>query len=166
MRTREQLALEGRLLIGPLVPKWFKLQSDGCSVPLGKVGKWALKADQARPACIIHDLRYYEIAIQYDPEGTDAEKASWKLARMKADYELKQNRRLVAKVRFFGRLYAIKYFRAVRAFGASCVKTIPELPIPPTILALEALEALFDDKLTKRAENIFHIWRLAIENSD
>lgn len=153
-------------MIGPLVPRWFKLQSDGCSVPLGKLGRWALKADQAKPACIIHDFRYYEIAIQYDFEGSRSEKAKWKTKRMQADYELKQNRRLVAKVRFFGRIYAIKYFRAVRAFGAKCIKTIPELQIPPTIKALEELEGLFDDKLTTRAENIFHIWRLAIENSD
>lgn len=154
MKTRDELALEGRELVGPLVPDWFKEQSDGCSVPLGRIGRWALKADQAKPACIIHDFRYYEVGIQYIAGGE-----KWKIKRMQADFELKMNRRLVAKRRFFGRLYAMNYFRAVRLFGSQSIKTIPELVMPPTIEDIDALEVLFDDPLTERAKEIFQMWK-------
>lgn len=156
MKTRDQLALEGRLLVGPLVPGWFKKQSDGCSVPLGRIGRWALKADQAKPTCSIHDFRYYEVGIQWDKKEDESK---WKIGRMNADYELKQNRRLVAKRRLFGRLYAMSYFRAVRLFGSQSIKTIPELVMPPTIEAINELEVLFDDPLTERAKRIFEMWK-------
>lgn len=160
MKTRRQLEAEGKLLHGPIVPEFFKLQSDGCSVPLGRVGRFLMRADQARPACDIHDYRYYEIAILWATGAIE-----WVNARFAADYELKVNRKLVAKRLFFGRIYAAIYFRPVRIGGRLSIKKPSELAIPPTVVALEAVKKDLlgmENPLTERAEALLEYWSKVI----
>lgn len=161
-KTREQLEAEGILLYGPLVPEFFKLQSDGCSIPLGRVGRFLMRAKQARPACYIHDYRYYLMAILWATGAIE-----WVNARFSADYELKLNRKLVAKYRFFGKIYAAIYFRPVRTGGRLTIKKPSDLFVPPTIVALEAVEKdllTMEDPLTERAEALLKYWRKIIED--
>jgi len=160
-KTRIQLADEEAFKKGLLVPVWFELQSDGCSVPFGKVGRVMLQARKAKPVCVKHDFDYYTIAIQYPP-GDER-----RIARMTADYTLKLNRKKVAKCSVIGRMYAWKYFRAVRAFGAQCVRSYADLQIPPTIEALdELITKHLDFPLTERAERKTNGWRMALEISN
>ena len=163
MKTREQLATEGKLLRGPIVPEFFKLQSDGCSIPLGRLGRFLLRAGQARPACYIHDYRYYLIATLWVTGALE-----WVNARWSADYELKLNRKLVAKYLFFGRIYAMLYFRPVRIGGRFTMKTPSELAVPPTPPAIDAVKRdllAMENPLTKRAEAILDYWRKIIEDN-
>ena len=160
MKTRKQL--EKRGLYGLNVPRFFSLQSDGCSVPLGRAGKFLMRAGQAREACEKHDYRYYLIAVLW-ADGA-IEQVS---ARFAADYELKRNRKLVAKYLFFGRIYAAIYFRSVRIGGKFTIKKPADLAVPPTIIALEAVRKdllTMENPLTERAGAIVEYWRRAIED--
>lgn len=162
MKTRKQLEEDGILLHGPIVPEFFKLQSDGCSIHLGPIGRFLLRAKQARPACYIHDYRYYLIAILW-ANGAIA----WVNARFGADYELKRNRKLVAKYLFFGRIYAMIYFRPVRIGGRFTFKSPSDLAVPPTVVALESVKKdllKMENPLTERAEAIIEYWRKVIED--
>ena len=153
MKTRAQLRAEGIELYGPVVPDCFKAQSDGCSIRT-RTARFLLKAEQARAACYIHDFEYYLTAIQWE-RGT----AEWVGDRMKADYRLKRNRKLVARFGFLGRIYSRMYFRAVRVGGKYTVKETPQLFVPST---LEDVQALVRDHLRKpltpKAEETIEKW--------
>ena len=169
MKTREQLRAEGIELHGPIVPTWFKDQSDGCSVePFrpkniflrrlaiipNRAFRIVLRAEQARAACYIHDFRYYINAIQNVGHSPD-----WVGSRMRGDYELKQNRALVGRNKFFGWAYSRMYYRAVRVGGKYAMKLAPKLVIPPT---LDDIQALVRDHLhkplTPQAEATIEKW--------
>ena len=154
MKTREELSYSKTLLLGHLVPHWFKNQSDGCSAPGGRLGKWLLKTEQARAACYIHDFDYYLLAVEWKPKTP-----GWTGDRMQADYRLRINRRLVAKRKLFGRIYGLAYFRAVRLGGRYAMKRPGELVIPPSIEAIDDLEQFLHRPLTKQARVLLNIWR-------
>lgn len=161
MKTRKELEAEGKELRGLPVPEFFSLQSDGCSIPLGRLGKFLMRARQARHVCEKHDYRYYLIAILWATEAIE-----WQNARFAADNELKHNRRLVAKRLFFGRIYARIYFRSVRIGGRLTIKKPSDLAVPPTLVALEMVKdhlLKMEDPLTERAEAILNYWRKIIE---
>jgi len=118
--TREELRRHGIELHGPIVPRWFKKISDGCSVPYGL--RLLLKAKQGRASCYIHDFRFFGLTLAYPP-GSPM-RNSW---RMHADFELKQNRALSMKWEWLGRLYGSIYFRGVRIGGRKALKSRSEL---------------------------------------
>lgn len=152
MKSRTQLRAEGVELHGPIVPDWFKKQSDGCSVPT-RIGRLFLKAEQARAACYIHDFGYYLTALQYH-EGS----AKHEGARMAADYNLKRNRKLVARTRMFGWIYSRMYFRAVRIGGKYAMKGPEELAVPPTVADVEALGRYLNKPFTPLAVRTIYKW--------
>lgn len=159
MRTREQLEAEGVKLIGPIVPKDFKSQSDGGSVPLGRAGRWLFKEPQWRAAAYIHDFRYYLIALQWRGPSKDREPSvDWVGERMKADYEFKLNRRLCAKRKFLGAVRALYCFRAVRTGGRASMKEPSELWVPPTLKAIEEVQACCERPLTQQAMKQIAEW--------
>lgn len=158
MRTREQLEAEGVLLLGPIVTEAFKWQSDGGSVPLGRVGRWLFKERQWRAAAYIHDFRYYLIALQWPVRS-----AQWVGARMEADYEFKQNRRLCAKNRFMAPFRALYCFRAVRIGGRMSIKLASELWAPPTWQAINEIEACCETPLTEQAKQQIAKWRKQVD---
>jgi hypothetical protein len=149
---RKELARKGILLFGPVAPKWFTLQSDGCSVPT-RIGKFFLKATQSRAACFIHDFEYYLLAIQWERVS-----AEWKGARMGADWNLKRNRALVAKNKVFGWIYSRLYFRGVRVGGKHTVREPRDLAMPPTLGALKKLKSYLDKPITKLAKAKLEEW--------
>lgn len=162
MKTREELEAEGILLLGPLVPLWFRLQSDGGSVPGGWFGRWLLKEKQWRAAAFIHDFCYYIIALMYKP-GSSA----WVTARFRADDELKRNRRKCAKNRFIGWMTGRLIFRGVRVGGAVAMRTVDEIAVPPIIKSVEEVEALCEEwtrraGLTEQAREQIVIWKRSI----
>ncbi len=154
MKTREELSYSGTLLLGHLVPPWFKKQSDGCSTPGGKLGGWLLKTEQARAACYIHDFDYYLNAIQWVPKTP-----TWIGDRLQADYRLRINRKLVAKKKLIGWVYSRAYFRAVRLGGRYAMKRPGELVIPPSIGDIDELEQFLHKPLTRQARTLLNVWR-------
>lgn len=151
IKTREQLKAKGVLLAGPIVPDWFKAQSDGCSVPT-RIGRVFLKAKQSRAACYIHDFEYYVAAIDF-PDGFGRD-----VARFQADLRLRGNRKLVARTRFFGWIYGRLYYRAVRLGGARAMKTEDRLAIPPTLKDCEDIKTHLRRELTNHAGGIIRGW--------
>lgn len=153
MKTRQQLRAEGIELHGPIVPGWFKAQSDGCSVPT-RIAQFFLKAEQTRAACYIHDFEYYLFSIQYhdsDPR--------WQDRRWAADNHLRRNRALVAHNRFIGWIYSRLYFRGVRIGGKYAMKLAPNLFVPPTVDHIQALAKDHLRKpLTPQAEATIEKW--------
>lgn len=134
-KTRKQLESEGVYLHGAIVPEWFKPKCDGCSVPRGI--RWAMKANQGHAPCVIHDWKYFVIPIAFNPGNVLREHE-----RIKADYELKLNRALVAKNRFVGKMFGVFYFRGVRIGGKRAItKSIDDLvaKAPPTQKDMEDL---------------------------
>ena len=113
-KSRKELEEEGVYLNGPIVPEWFKPKCDGCSVPKGI--RWAMKANQGHAPCVIHDWKYFVIPLAYSPNNIMREHE-----RIKADYELKINRGMVAKNRVFGKLFGMFYFRGVRIGGKRAI---------------------------------------------
>ena len=154
MKTREELSFEGVLLLGWIVPPWFSKQSDGCSAPGGRLGKWLAKTKIAVNACYIHDFDYYLNAIQWKPKTP-----GWVGDRMQADYRLRINRRLVGKNKVFGWIYSRAYFRLVRLGGRYAMKRPGELVIPPSIEAIDDLEQFLHRPLTKQARVLLNVWR-------
>lgn len=158
MRTRVELEKAGILLKGPIVTDWFKKQSDGCSIPGGRLGKYLLKAEQARPACFIHDFMYYLTALQYKHKTP-----AWVGSRMEADYQLKKNRRLISRHGLMGRVYAFIYFRGVRGGGYCSMKNPKYLAVPPSLEARKELRRYLEIPITKLADTKFKEWEEADE---
>lgn len=154
MKSKELLSLNNTLLLGWVVPPWFKKQSDGCSTPGGRVGRWALRTEQAKAACHIHDFDYYLNAIQWIPKTP-----GWVGDRLQADYRLRINRKLVAKNKMLGWIYSRAYFRSVRLGGRYAMKRTGELVIPPSIQDIDDLEQFLDKPLTKQARVLLNVWR-------
>lgn len=155
MKTRSQLAKEGVLLEGPIVPDWFKWQSDGCSTPGGKLGGWLLKREETESACYIHDFGYYLTAIQW-PSHSPA----WMGDRLEADAYLKVNRRKLGKNKLIGWIYSRIYFRGTRIGGRWAMKNPleDELAVPPTREAREQLKLYLHEPLSPLAEQQFDLW--------
>lgn len=120
MKSRVELAQEGILLIGPVVPGWFKAFSDGCSVPKGL--RWLMRAKYGCAACRIHDYRYHMIVCAYPSHATPQREAQ----RILADYELKHNRATTMRSRALGWLFGKLYYRGVRIGGTASFKTNDE----------------------------------------
>lgn len=154
MKTRAQLAMLGVLLLGPIVALWFKRQSDGGSLPGGRVGKWLFIEEQWRAAAFIHDYWYFLIGLQWP-----AQSPQWVGARMEADYELKQNRKLCAKNKFIGWAYARIIFRGLRVGGRGSIKLPDELVVPPTIKDIEDVERDCRFPITEQAEEQMVKWK-------
>lgn len=146
-KTRQQLAILGVLLFGPIVGEWFKWQSDGISIR-GRIARWALDADQATAAGYIHDFRYYVINITCKPHSLER-----KHYRQMADTELRWNvtrigkgwtedgMPVIGKGRLKGQLFGRMYGRAVRLRGHKALNAkILTIPMPPNIKALERVE--------------------------
>jgi hypothetical protein len=162
-KTRKELKLLGVLLLGPIVPEWFKRQSDGGSVPLGWFGRFVFNERQWRAAAYIHDFWYYLIALLWDPEY---EESDWVSARMKADFELKQNRKAVAKHRIIGWAWGRIIYRGLRVGGAGSVRSREELVVPPTPAAITEIEACIRDmhlQITQQAWDVMAKWRREVE---
>jgi len=134
-KTREQLAVAGILLAGPIVPSFFKITSDGASVPTGFMRK-VLDADQTRAAGFIHDYGYYLGNICFVPGTLD-----YKRARYQADVDLKFNRTKIGKGFVRGQVFGRIYFRGVRfpfIGGARAMrKKHGKLERPPSLASLE-----------------------------
>ena len=158
MKTRKELARLGIELLGPIVPDWFKFQSDGGSVPGGRVGRWLFKETQWRAAAFIHDFRYYLIALLLR-----SDLPAWVGVRMEADFELQKNRKLCAKNRFIGWAYSRIIFRGVRISGANSIRLPAELVVPPTLKAIEEIERLcleyYYARLTDQAKEQVRKWK-------
>lgn len=165
-KTRQQLAMLGVFLLGPeIVPGWFIRQSDGGSLPLGWFGRFVFNEPQWRAAAYIHDFWYYIIALVWDPEE---DKSDWVSSRMKADFELRQNRARVAKHRVIGWAWGRIIYRGLRAGGAGSVRAPSELVVPPSIAAVDEIEALIVEMglpVTEQARDILAQWRLKIYES-
>ena len=144
---------------GPKPPGWFKEQSDGCSVPT-RIGKFFLRAEQARETCYVHDFEYYLTALQFH-EGS----GSWVGARHKADYNLNLNRALVARNRVIGWIYARMYYRFVRLFGRFAMKAAPYLFMPPSLEAIAELEGYLRTPMTPKAQAQIAEWKGMYESA-
>ncbi len=154
MKTREQLAMLGVLLLGPIVALWFKLQSDGGSVPGGRVGRWLFKESQWRAAAYIHDYQYFLIALQWP-----AHSSQWVGRRLTADVDLKQNRKLCAKNKFIGWAWGRVIFRGVRVGGRGSILLPDELVVPPTINAINDVERDCRFPVTEQAGEQIAKWK-------
>jgi len=119
--NRDELKDAGHLLSGPIVPDWFKLLCDGCSVPTG-ILKYLTMSEQCVAACRIHDWRYYCIAISYKPGNPLREQ--W---RILADYELRLNIRQSFNRPMLGRLFGRIYYRGVRLGGSYALRDENEI---------------------------------------
>ena len=163
-KTREQLEREGVLLLGPIVPEWFKAIADGCSVPRGI--RWIMRAEQGRAACYIHDWRYYCAGIANE-KGSGERAAN----RIMADYELKQNRAASMRSRAVGWIYGALYFRGVRAGGAYAMRDRIELMerIPPNradaILLLSHIQDYYPARDIDRSHSIINEMKMKISES-
>ena len=124
-----------------------------------RVGKFFLKANQARAACYIHDFEYYLIALQWKPNAIE-----WKVVRFQADYHLKRNRKAVARWWLAGRIYARLYFRFVRLSGRFAMRTTPHLFMPPTPEALEEIKGYLRLPITRLARDTLARWGLKYES--
>lgn len=153
-RTREQLAMLGIWLLGPIVPEWFKKQSDGGSVPFGRVGKWLFVESQWRAAAFIHDFRYWLIALQWTHKSP-----AWVGARMEADFEFKKNRKKSAKRRWLAPFQAMYCFRAVRAGGRVSIHNSSEIAVPATLADVEEIEAMLEPAVTALAAAQIVKWK-------
>lgn len=162
-KTRAQWAFLGILLLGPFVPWDFKRQSDGGSVPFGRLGKWAFNEKQWRAAAYIHDYWYWLIALMYaSPKDKDSDPAGWSLwvaCRLRADFELKQNRRMCARNRIVGWLASRVIFRGVRLGGRASVRKPENLWMPPTLEALGEIIECPELVMTEQAEAQIVKWR-------
>lgn len=154
MRTRKQLEMLGVLLLGPIVALWFKLQSDGGSLPGGRFGKWVFNESQWRAAAFIHDYRYFLIALQWAPHS-----AQWVGARMEADYELKENRKKCAVHKVIGWAWGRIIFRGVRVGGRGSILLPDELVVPPSIKAIEDVERDCQFPVTEQAAAQIAKWK-------
>lgn len=146
-KTRQQLAILGVLLFGPIIATWFKLQSDGISIR-GRISRWALDADQATAAGFIHDFRYFLINVTCTPHSLER-----KHYRQLADTELRwnvtrigkgwaqENLPVVGKGWMKGQILGRMYGRAVRLRGHKALnEKILTIPMPPSLEALERVE--------------------------
>lgn len=164
-KTREQLRISGVLLAGPVVPGFFKLASDGCSVPTGFLRKF-LKADQTKAACRIHDYSYYLINICCEIGSKDH-----KHKRHIADATLRWNRTKIGKNWITGQIFGRLYYRGVRFGGGNALrKKHGKLIAPPSEQALEAvrkdcIEFCQPHSLTKRAKKKLRQWEKQIKES-
>lgn len=159
MKTRTQLLKEGILLEGPIVPDWFRLQSDACSTPGGRLGGWLLKRQTAQAACYIHDFEYYLTALQW-PSYSPA----WMGDRLKADANLKVNRRKMGRNKLVGWIYSRIYFRGTRIGGRWSMKNPQKRPlqdrlaVPPGPKSREQLKKYLNRPLPSLAEQQFIQW--------
>lgn len=165
--TRAQWALLGILLLGPYVPYEFKRQSDGGSVPFGWLGRWAFNEKQWRAAAYIHDYWYWLIALMYtSPKVKGSDPAGWSMwvaMRMRADFELKQNRRLCARNKALGWLGSRIIFRGVRVGGRGSMRLPSKLWAPPTLKVIEEIEQCPELVMTKQARGQISKWRREVE---
>ena len=159
MKTRSQLVKEGVLLEGPVVPGWFKIQSDDCSTPGGRLGGWLLQRRVARPACIIHDFEYYLTSLQW-PSYSPA----WMGDRLKADANLKVNRKKIGRNKLIGWIYSRIYFRGTRIGGRWAMRKPQKRPIqdklavPPGPKSRKQLKEYLNKPLSPLADQQFNQW--------
>lgn len=130
-------------LLGDVVPDWFKVRSDGCSVPfkkhpiLGIPVKVFLIPELVRAACYIHDWDYYLTGLK-NVTGSPGFIGD----RLAADVRLKRNIKLVVRLGpVSGWLLRRTYFRAVRIGGSHAIWTWEEgLPWPPSVYDARELQ--------------------------
>lgn len=163
-KTRHVLEMQGILLRGPLVPEWFKLQSDGCSVPTGFLRK-VLKSSQTRAACYIHDFEYYLINICYQPNTLESRNA-----RQMADVSLRWNRTRIGRNWLSGQVFGRWYYRGVRLGGKRALnKKHGTLVTPPSMKSVDEIREhcieLCDGALTKTAKKRLAKWQNELENN-
>lgn len=158
MSTRGEWAAKGTLFVGPPVPPWFKLQSDACSLPLGKFGHFILRGRRSRPVCYIHDFECFIADIQYERHTR-----SWRNERLAADFDLKINRRLLARFWFVGQIYSRIYYRGVR-LGSYSRTSNQKIIGPPTNKAIDDMIDLMTRPLSSKALAHVQDWRNAIDN--
>jgi len=108
--TYLKLKSMGILLMGLVVPEWFKVICDGCSIPKGF--RWLGRARHSIAICRIHDFWYYIIPFCLPPDSEFRE-----MYKMTADFEFKLNRRKISRYKLIGRMYAVAYFWGVRIGG-------------------------------------------------
>lgn len=135
------------------VPEWFRLQSDGGSVPGGWLGRWLANERQWREEAILHDFKYYLIALQYPLRSVE-----FVGSRMAADYEFKKGVQAQAKNKAVGWLRARLCFRGVRIGGRAAMRKPAELAVPPTAKSREHLKKFLDKPMTARAQRQFKQW--------
>lgn len=157
MSTRGEWAAKGILFVGPPVPPWYKLQSDGCSLPLGKVGRFLLRGRRAKLVCCIHDFECFIADIQYERHSP-----AWRNERLAADFGLKINRKLLARCWLVGQMYARLYYRGVRLGSYSRVGN-QKIIAPPTNKAIDDMIDLMTRPLSSKALAHVQSWRNAIE---
>ena len=139
--TRENLASRGVLLAGPVVPNWFKLQSDGCSIPSRFMSKF-LDALQTRAACYIHDYEYYLVNCCCAQDSVDR-----KHYRKSADVNLQFNRVRIGRGStkvgkwWKGQVFGRWYYRGVRIGGKRALnKKVYTIPVPPSVKEIKRVE--------------------------
>ena len=84
-KTRDEIEAKGTLLERPIIPKWFKEECDGCTIP-GYLLPRVMLHKRVVDACYIHDYRYTVIPMMVPIHSEAA-----KLLRKEADAELKRN---------------------------------------------------------------------------
>ena len=170
MKTRKQLEMLGVLLLGPIVALWFKLQSDGASVPGGWLGRKLFITTQWTAAAFIHDYEYFLIGLQWPSPKMDrppdiafhiwqALRSKWVGARIEADRNLKENRKLCAKNKFIGWAYARIIFRGLRVGGRGSILLPDELVVPPDIKAINDVERDCQFPVTEQAAEQIAKWK-------
>ena len=157
MKTRRDRKARKVKLHGKEPPPWFKDQSDGCSVPT-RTMRFLLRARHARDICYRHDFAYYLIALQWL-----CGQGKWVGYRLTADFNLKQNLKLIAHNRFMGWIYSRLYFRGTRIGGRYAMKDLSELVMPPTPEALEQLGQYLHTPMTEQARDKIAEWKKQFE---
>ena len=162
-KTREELAVAGILLAGPLVPEFFKFASDGCSVPTGFLRRF-LNADQTRSSCVVHDFEFYITGICF-LLGSKSHKHS----RQMADINLRWNRTKIGKNWITGQVFGRLYYTGVRLGGARAMrKKHGRLICPPSLAALDlvrqaCVERCKPNPLTPHAKKTLKGWEEKIK---
>lgn len=138
-----------KILHGPMVPEWFKKVSDGCSTP--RFLDFALRPEEHKVMCYVHDKEYYDIEVQFVPRTKD-----YKKARRRADHNLRKNMKecCLSKIYFVG-VYLFGWVPLRRRWR----KKVP-LHRPPNRFAVGDLKKTLQHPLTLMAKETLHTWRI------
>jgi hypothetical protein len=143
VRTRAQLYRDGVLLLGPIVPEWFKERCDNCSAPNKLKGKFMVS--QLTSACRIHDLRFTMIPYVFEKGSLRRE------ARRHADSEFLENCRVIVGARGAYRVRGFfltrTVYATVRMFGRWAMKepNVTGPRMPKTTAELEQWLSIVDN---------------------
>lgn len=151
----KKLKSMGILLMGLVVPEWFKVICDGCSIPKGF--RWLGRARHSIAICRIHDFWYYIIPFSLSPDNEFRE-----MYKMTADFEFKLNRRKISKYRIIGRLYAVAYFWGVRIGGNGALNKSVDMLVVMGPRTHEDLDELID-MAEKAIPHFDKAWRDKVE---